>query len=384
MRNLVGGHRWAAALGLSALVITTSVVVAPGPNPGAQERDPGDEEVAGPEDALVSVDVEVADGDAAAITGALDELQANVGAQLQQLNLAEAAVKEAFDKLGTIDQAIIELEARIDELTGASDSVVVTRYMNPPSEAAIDSLTAESLSDATVKQALLQMRTEEDAAKLAELQDARAEVVEQKELQETARAEAEAARDAAEEALADLQAASGQQAQFILDVKEWLADPEGARLLAAQSPEEDARIQSMTQELSTKIAQLEQEEATREAAERAAEERRRILEGGFGCPIDGPMRFNDTWGAARSGGRSHKGTDMMSPTGTPVVAPADGQLVHKTDSIGGLSFFIYGDDGHKYFGTHLSKYENVGAGWVKAGTLVGRVGATGNASAPHL
>lgn len=382
VRKLVGGHRWAATLGASAIAITTMVAVAPATR--AQEGGPGDGELAGTEDALVSVDVEVADGDAAAITGTLDEIHANVGVQLQQMNAAETAVNEAFDKLGEIDAAIIESQAKIDELTGASDSVVVTRYMNPPSEAAIDSLTAGNLSDATVKQALLQMRTEEDAAELAEIQDARATIVEQQDLQEEARAEAETARGAAEEALSDLQAAAGQQAQFILDVREWIASPDGAVRLAAQSPEEEARVQSMTDELGAKIAQLEQDEQTREAEIAAAEERRRILEGGFMCPIDGPMNFRDTWGEARSGGRTHAGTDMMSPTGTPVVAPASGRLVHKGDSIGGMSFFIYGDDGHKYFGTHLSKYENVGAGWVEAGTLVGRIGATGNASAPHL
>jgi murein DD-endopeptidase MepM/ murein hydrolase activator NlpD len=109
-----------------------------------------------------------------------------------------------------------------------------------------------------------------------------------------------------------------------------------------------------------------------------------VLEGGFICPVDGVLHFRDSWGEPRSGGRVHKGTDIMAATGTPVVAPASGRVVHKTDSIGGMSFFVYGDDGNKYFGTHLSKYENQGIGRVEAGTLIGRVGMTGNASVPHL
>ena len=103
------------------------------------------------------------------------------------------------------------------------------------------------------------------------------------------------------------------------------------------------------------------------------------------CPVDGPVDFIDSWGFARSGGRTHKGVDMMASTGTPTVAPVSGRVEHRGSSLGGLSWYVYGDNGNMYYGTHLSGYANVGAGHVDAGTLIGYVGDSGNAAGmPHL
>jgi murein DD-endopeptidase MepM/ murein hydrolase activator NlpD len=103
------------------------------------------------------------------------------------------------------------------------------------------------------------------------------------------------------------------------------------------------------------------------------------------CPVRGPVAFTDTWGAPRSGGRAHKGVDMLAPRGTPVIAPVSGVVSHSTNSLGGLSYHLNGDNGHYYYGTHLDSYENVGAGHVAAGTVIGYVGDSGNArGTPHL
>lgn len=103
---------------------------------------------------------------------------------------------------------------------------------------------------------------------------------------------------------------------------------------------------------------------------------------GFVCPVR-PSSFIDSWGAPRSGGRAHKGVDMMAPIGTPAVAPVSGTVQHRGNSVGGLSYHLYGDDGNYYYGTHLSAYGQ--SGRVSAGTVIGYVGDTGNAAGiPHL
>jgi murein DD-endopeptidase MepM/ murein hydrolase activator NlpD len=101
------------------------------------------------------------------------------------------------------------------------------------------------------------------------------------------------------------------------------------------------------------------------------------------CPVPG-SKFTNDWGQSRSGGRSHTGTDMLAPRGTPVLAPFSGTALQKSSSRGGLSIYLKAPDGMQIFGAHLSSYGTVGK--VKAGTIIGYVGNTGNASgaAPHL
>lgn len=106
---------------------------------------------------------------------------------------------------------------------------------------------------------------------------------------------------------------------------------------------------------------------------------------GWRCPVAGPVSFTDTWHAPRSGGRLHEGVDLFARRGIPVVAPVDGNVEYRSNSLGGPSFHLWGDDGTYYYGTHLSGYGPV-SGHVAAGTVVGFVGSTGNAAgtAPHL
>jgi len=104
---------------------------------------------------------------------------------------------------------------------------------------------------------------------------------------------------------------------------------------------------------------------------------------GIVCPIAGPRAFGDTWGAGRSGGRSHEGVDMMSPGGTPLVAVESGYAQFKTTRLGGNSVWVNGNSGTRYFYAHLSAWEGSSRN-VSQGEVIGYVGATGNTTANHL
>ncbi|MEP1124504.1 MAG: peptidoglycan DD-metalloendopeptidase family protein [Ilumatobacter sp.] len=101
------------------------------------------------------------------------------------------------------------------------------------------------------------------------------------------------------------------------------------------------------------------------------------------CPVAGPRAFADTWGAARSGGRSHQGVDVISPSGTPLVAMEAGRVEYRSNALGGQTLRLYGASGTRYYYAHLSRYEG-GNRTVNQGDVVGYVGRTGNTTTNHL
>ncbi len=97
------------------------------------------------------------------------------------------------------------------------------------------------------------------------------------------------------------------------------------------------------------------------------------------CPVHGPHAYSDDFGAPRPG-HIHAGVDIMSPYGTPIVAPFPGRVVQSWDPGGGNDVYVYGSWGY-VFNAHLSRYGATGN--VSTGTVIGYVGATGDASGPH-
>jgi len=102
-----------------------------------------------------------------------------------------------------------------------------------------------------------------------------------------------------------------------------------------------------------------------------------LATGAWVCPVQGARAFHNDWGDARSGGRSHKGTDILSPRGTPVVAPVAGTVTTRSGGLGGLAFYLRGSDGNTYYGAHLASFGATGR--VSQGQVIGTVGNSGNA-----
>src|SRR5215218_3373226 len=105
------------------------------------------------------------------------------------------------------------------------------------------------------------------------------------------------------------------------------------------------------------------------------------------CPLSPPYSFTDTWGAPRSGGRTHKGTDILAPYGDKVHAIVDGVISRQSsNSLGGTTLYLQGDNGAEYYYAHLSRYASTVGQRVKAGELIAYNGTSGNAAGgpPHV
>lgn len=274
---------------------------------------------------------------------------------------AAARVTDAYgqaqaleDEISTVTRRIADGKARAEMLREASRRRALSAYTGAGEETAV----------------VLETDDPSDAARRAEYL-------------ERINARANAAVDELGELTEDLEI---QRAE--LDRKK----EEHAQLLE-QLETEQAQLDGLLQEAIAAQTALEErlarESAARRAAELAAARGPRSgggsgqAIGGLVCPVPGSA-FSDSWGAPRSGGRAHQGTDLMAGYGTPAYAVIGGSVSVSSSGNGGNQLYLNGTDGNTYFYAHLQSYA-VNGGSVSQGQLVAYVGDTGNATGvPHL
>ncbi|MFJ3200499.1 M23 family metallopeptidase [Streptomyces sp. NPDC086989] len=154
-----------------------------------------------------------------------------------------------------------------------------------------------------------------------------------------------------------------------------------AKREAAQKEADDARVAA------EKAAQeaKEAKEAQEAADARAEQERAAAPAGSYSLPTSAytlTSHYGDAGSMWSSG--HHTGLDFAAPTGTPVKAVAAGKITSAGWSGAyGYRIVLQLDDGTEIWYCHLSSM-SVTSGSVGAGDTIGRVGATGNVTGPHL
>ncbi len=127
-----------------------------------------------------------------------------------------------------------------------------------------------------------------------------------------------------------------------------------------------------------------------------------VLTPGIVFPVAGPATYTNSFGAPRSGGRSHEGIDIFADKMIPVVAVADGTVTFVRNGVGTdcCVIRVRHADGQSSLYLHLNNdnpgtddgqgfgiAEGIDVGTpVVAGMVIGYVGDSGNAedTPPHL
>jgi murein DD-endopeptidase MepM/ murein hydrolase activator NlpD len=105
--------------------------------------------------------------------------------------------------------------------------------------------------------------------------------------------------------------------------------------------------------------------------------------GGLACPVEYPYTFINSWGFARSGGRHHKGTDIMAPLGATIFAYADGTVTKASSVDSGLAgrqIMIKHPGGVETWYFHLDTVKVRTGQEVRTGQVLGTNGSSGNAT----
>jgi murein DD-endopeptidase MepM/ murein hydrolase activator NlpD len=139
------------------------------------------------------------------------------------------------------------------------------------------------------------------------------------------------------------------------------------------NPEQEARAAAETKRL-------------REIYDRVTPER--LWDGPFRAPLDGEFKGSN-FGKRRvlngHPGTPHGGVDFPAPTGTPVHAAQKGRVVLAEELFfSGNSVIVDHGLGIYTFYCHFSEIDAKIGDVVVAGTVLGKVGATGRVTGPHL
>jgi D-alanyl-D-alanine carboxypeptidase len=269
---VVSGFR-RLALAAGVVAIGSGVVVWSPVASGADDPDPAkterERDAVRTQRAEVDLQVDAIQAKDAEVQAALVELEANVATQEAELDEAERAHEDAEADLAAAIQAVAEAQRRIDDLNRRADELVVQSFVNPPVDNALDAFRADSLSDAAIKQAMIEIQADTDADVLDQLDEAHEDMEVEQANKTAAEAAAQARKEEAAQELADVEAALAQQQAFAADLEERL----NAKLAEAES------LKEFDQALSERLVREQAEVARRiRAMQEAAERQRRAQE----------------------------------------------------------------------------------------------------------
>ena len=318
----------------------------------------------------------------------------------------DAAMEQIQDDIAAIDASISENEIQIDEAKKAIDTAqkeldeaerirqgqyedikdqIHFMYTTQKSTFADIIFTSKSMGDLLNRTYYINRIMEYDQKKLAEYAKTVEEADAAKKVLEENKAKLDEKQAELEEKHAEAKSKEEDMGKLI-DAKEeeigQYNDAIGDK--EAQVREYEAMIAQQNAEIAAIEAAIRQQQAALQEANR------RVYGGGqFVWPAPGYTRISDDYGMRTHPTLGvqmmHNGVDMAAPSGSPILAAADGTVIAASYS-GTMGNYIMIDHGSDLISIYMHASSlNVSAGQeVGAGDRIGSVGSTGRSTGPHL
>ncbi len=293
-------------------------------------------------------------------------------AELQQLNESLSASKFGLDKINLdlvmLEKDLEKIEKELAEKTEILNTRIASMYKTGPHGFFEVILRAEGFIDFVSKYKLMNLIADRDAEAIKDIQDKKIALIQVK---------------------SDIIALKDRQKKDRSKIEVLIAEAEGKKSEAESIFNEKKEL--LTQATANKEALIAMEN---QLDKKEKEITRTLVNYDYGTaptgklawPTNGKLSSGFGPRTSRSGRtRFHAGIDLYAPTGTPIIASDNGQVL-KTEYHGGYGYciLIYHGGGIATFYAHLSGFAVSSGQNVQRGQVIGYVGTTGYTTGPHL
>ncbi len=321
----------------------------------------------------------------ATLDAAMEQIQDDLDSINDSIEENEMQIEEAKESIAEAEEELDEAERiRQEEYIGIKDQV---KFMYLASKSTyLDILvSSENISDLLNRTRYITKIMDYDKKKLDEYADAVAEADRAKKVLEDEKQVLEEKQGELEEKQEEAQEKKDDMSELI-SAKETEIDQYSATI--GSKEEQVKEYEQMIAQQDAEIASIEA--AIRQQQAALDEASRKVYGGGqFVWPAPKYTRISDDYGMrlhpTLGVQMMHNGIDMAAPSGSPILAAADGTVIAAaySASMGNYIMIDHGSDIITVY-MHASAL-NVSVGQdVSAGDRIGSVGSTGRSTGPHL
>lgn len=320
----------------------------------------------------------------------LDSLKNSQKDVLKQISELDSAMNEAQKLLddvnaqmdsinSSIEQTQVELDKAMDEYEDQQElyaSRVKAMYINGSAGYIEIVLSSESFGDFICRMETVKTIVEFDKNILAEMKQKQDEIAAKKAELEQQKSDLAQVQSQYQQTVAQIKKANEEKQAYYEKIKNDMA-----AVQKAQAAEE-----AKSKALEAEIKRLQEEAANKDYGtdySGYATGVLRVSDIGYVPPLTSPFGYR--WHPVTKEYKLHTGMDLGVPSGTPVYAMADGNVIlsEYSDSWGNY-VIIYHGNGISSLYAHFSKRLVSVGETVKAGQKIGLSGSTGWSTGPHL